>query len=113
MSFHPERWTTKRFEKLFDHYNRLCWDGTMPRCQIELADFDPYGMRKLTEAEVEMDRLLACVENHDNDLESRDSLLRQVAGFGGKKREFLSELDRRWRLQIRRTNARNRWMTSC
>ena len=98
MSFHPERWTTKRLEKLFEHYDEEYWYGTTPRFQIERAHFHPYGMRTLTEAEVEENRILTCVENHDNDAESRDSLLRTTAGivggFGEKKRGLFSKLIR-------------------
>jgi hypothetical protein len=100
MSFHPERWTTKRLEKLFERYDQQYWDGAMPRCQIELAHFDPYGMRTLAEAELEKNRILICPENHDNDSGVRDSLLHTmaaiVAGFRGNKnkRKFFSELER-------------------
>jgi hypothetical protein len=99
MSFHPERWTTKRLEKLFDRYDQLYWDGTMPRCQIELAHFDPYG-GNCAQTEVRRNRILICPENHDNDSDVRNSLLQTMAGtmagfVGNKnKRKFFSELER-------------------
>jgi hypothetical protein len=69
------------------------------------------------ETEVETNQILICPENHDNDAGVRDTLLQTMAGiaagFGGKKREFFSELDRKWRSQIRQTNAGNQSMTSC
>ena len=112
MSFHPEKWTTKRLENLFERHDQLYWDATMPLCQIELDHSDLYGMRTFTRAELEENRTPTCIENHDNDAESRDSLLRTMAGFGKKERGLFSELDRKWRLQIRWTNAGNRWLAS-
>ena len=113
MSFHPERWTTKDLEKLFGRQNQLYWGGPTARRHIEPAHFDPYGVRTLTDAEMEEDRTPTCVEGRDNDEESRDSLLRKVAGFGEKKRKLFSEPDLKWRSEIRRKNTGNRWVTSC
>jgi hypothetical protein len=117
MSFQPERWTTKRLEKLFKRYDQQYWKGTMPQCHIDLAQFSPSGCCMRAETEPETNQISICPENHNNDAGVRDTLLQTVAdivaGFGGKKRGLLSELDRRWRSQIRRTNAGNRWMTSC
>jgi len=100
MSFHPERWTIKRLEKLFEHYDAEYWDGTMPHCQIELAHFSPDGMRTIAEADVEKNRILICPENHDSDAGVRDTLLHTMAvivtGFleTENQRKFFSELER-------------------
>jgi hypothetical protein len=88
---------------LFNRYDQLYWDGTMAPCQIELADFDPHGMRTRSEAEAAENRLLTCGEDYDHDAEARDCLLhsmaRMVAGFEKKKRGGFSELDRKWHSQ--------------
>ena len=112
MSFDPKRWTTKDLEKLFGRQDQPYWGGPTPRRRIELAHFDPYGTRTLKEAEVEEDRTPTCVEGHDNDSESRDSLVLKVAGLGEEKRRLFSEPDLKWRSEIRRTDAGNRWMES-
>jgi len=88
-----EKWTERRLERLFQHYNRIYWRGRLSGCRTILAtlhesmgDFHP--KRRLIRIDA---------DKHKSDRDLRGTLLHEMshaAAPGGHSIPFFAELER-------------------
>jgi len=91
----PEGWTIRRFQRLYDRYNNLYWNGELPRCIV--APLILSG-RVLGMCDPPRKRIVIDIGVHKNPSDVRSTLLHEMVhiavGRGGHGERFLLEVER-------------------
>jgi hypothetical protein len=93
------RWTTRRLERLYRRYNKIYWEGELPRYYV-LPGKLKNNTREAILGEFHYARPLIVinVDAHKRDTKIRCTLLHEMAHVvvsgRGHEREFLSEMER-------------------